>query len=102
MGRSFFLLLGLFRSIELPPSLPCPPPRRLRIGNSLVLVRLYPLASRAEYKLVLLGETAVGKSSIALSFVFNQFLDNQESTKGVSLASSKGDHRRRTHHINIC
>ena len=42
------------------------------------------LAGPNQYKLVLLGETAVGKSSIALRFVRNQFLEYQESTIGAA------------------
>lgn len=35
-----------------------------------------------QYKLVLLGESAVGKSSLVLRFVRNVFASNQESTIG--------------------
>lgn len=35
-----------------------------------------------QYKLVLLGESAVGKSSLVLRFVKGQFLEFQESTIG--------------------
>lgn len=35
-----------------------------------------------QYKLVLLGESAVGKSSLVLRFVKNSFSDHQESTIG--------------------
>ncbi len=35
-----------------------------------------------KYKLVLLGESAVGKSSLVLRFVKNVFSANQESTIG--------------------
>ena len=35
-----------------------------------------------QYKLVLLGESSVGKSSLVLRFVKGQFLDFQESTIG--------------------
>jgi len=42
------------------------------------------LSGANQYKLVLLGETAVGKSSIALRFVRNQFLEYQESTIGAA------------------
>ncbi len=35
-----------------------------------------------QYKLVLLGESAVGKSSLVLRFVKNVFSANQESTIG--------------------
>lgn len=38
----------------------------------------------SQYKLVLLGETAVGKSSIALRFARDQFLEYQESTIGAA------------------
>ena len=38
----------------------------------------------SQYKLVLLGETAVGKSSLALRFARNQFLEYQESTIGAA------------------
>jgi len=37
-----------------------------------------------QYKLVLLGESAVGKSSLVLRFVKGQFLDFQESTIGAA------------------
>ncbi|GIQ90499.1 small GTPase superfamily, Rab type [Kipferlia bialata] len=36
------------------------------------------------YKLVLLGESAVGKSSLVLRFVRNQFVDFQEPTIGAA------------------
>jgi len=35
-----------------------------------------------QFKLVLLGESAVGKSSLVLRFVKGQFLEYQESTIG--------------------
>jgi GTPase SAR1 family protein len=35
-----------------------------------------------QYKLVLLGESAVGKSSLVLRFVKGQFFEYQESTIG--------------------
>lgn len=35
-----------------------------------------------QYKLVLLGESAVGKSSLVLRFVKNSFSEHQESTIG--------------------
>lgn len=35
-----------------------------------------------QFKLVLLGESAVGKSSLVLRFVKGQFLEFQESTIG--------------------
>ena len=38
----------------------------------------------ASYKLVLLGESAVGKSSIALRFVKSQFQEYQEATIGAA------------------
>lgn len=38
----------------------------------------------ANYKLVLLGESAVGKSSIALRFVKSQFQEYQEATIGAA------------------
>lgn len=37
-----------------------------------------------QFKLVLLGESAVGKSSLVLRFVKNQFLEYQESTIGAA------------------
>jgi small GTP-binding protein len=37
-----------------------------------------------QFKLVLLGESAVGKSSLVLRFVKGQFLDFQESTIGAA------------------
>ncbi len=40
-----------------------------------------------QYKLVLLGESAVGKSSLALRFVKNQFVEYQESTIGAAFLS---------------
>ena len=41
------------------------------------------------FKLVLLGETSVGKSSLVLRFVKNQFRDALESTVGGKLQNSK-------------
>jgi len=41
-------------------------------------------AKTFQYKLVLLGESAVGKSSLVLRFVRGQFFDYQESTIGGS------------------
>jgi len=38
----------------------------------------------SQFKLVLLGETAVGKSSVALRFARDQFLEYQESTIGAA------------------
>lgn len=35
-----------------------------------------------QYKLVLLGDSAVGKSSLVLRFVRNSFSEHQESTIG--------------------
>ena len=40
-----------------------------------------------QFKLVLLGESAVGKSSLVLRFVRGQFFDYQESTIGGTLTS---------------
>ena len=40
-----------------------------------------------KYKIVLLGETAVGKSSIVQRYVRDQFLENQESTIGAAFMS---------------
>ncbi|KAK8797735.1 putative GTPase [Blastocystis sp. subtype 4] len=40
-----------------------------------------------KYKIVLLGETAVGKSSIVQRYVRDQFLENQESTIGAAFLS---------------
>jgi GTPase SAR1 family protein len=40
------------------------------------------MARSYQYKLVLLGESAVGKSSLVLRFVKNVFYENQESTIG--------------------
>ena len=37
-----------------------------------------------QYKLVLLGESAVGKSSLVLRFVKNTFSEHQESTIGAA------------------
>ncbi len=37
-----------------------------------------------QFKLVLLGETAVGKSSLVLRFVKQQFFEYQESTIGAA------------------
>lgn len=42
-----------------------------------------------QYKLVLLGESAVGKSSLVLRFVKNVFSTNQESTIGGKLIIPK-------------
>ncbi len=39
-----------------------------------------------QYKLVLLGDSAVGKSSLVLRFAKGQFFEFQESTIGGSLA----------------
>jgi Ras-related protein Rab-5C len=41
-----------------------------------------------QFKLVLLGESAVGKSSLVLRFVKGQFHEYQESTIGGKLAAS--------------
>jgi len=43
-----------------------------------------PGARFAQFKLVLLGESAVGKSSLVLRFVKGQFLEYQESTIGAA------------------
>lgn len=40
-----------------------------------------------QFKLVLLGESAVGKSSLVLRFVKGQFLEFQESTIGGKLSN---------------
>ena len=45
----------------------------------------------SQYKLVLLGETAVGKSSLALRFARNQFLEYQESTIGAAFLTQSVD-----------
>jgi small GTP-binding protein len=42
-------------------------------------------------KIVLLGETAVGKSSIACRFVRNEFVHNHESTIGAAFLSHSVD-----------
>jgi GTPase SAR1 family protein len=42
-----------------------------------------------QFKLVLLGESAVGKSSLVLRFVKGQFHEYQESTIGGSLFSRR-------------
>ena len=44
-----------------------------------------------QYKLVLLGESAVGKSSLVLRFVKNQFTEHQESTIGGNRSSPLTD-----------
>lgn len=43
----------------------------------------------ASFKLVLLGESAVGKSSLVLRFVKDQFDDYRESTIGGGLCVSR-------------
>ncbi|KAH3767180.1 Rab GTPase [Pelomyxa schiedti] len=43
-----------------------------------------PASNVFQFKLVLLGESAVGKSSLVLRFVKGQFLDYQESTIGAA------------------
>uniref|UniRef100_A0A9L0JM10 Uncharacterized protein n=1 Tax=Equus asinus TaxID=9793 RepID=A0A9L0JM10_EQUAS len=49
-----------------------------------------PQASKIfQFKLVLLGELAVEKSSLVLRFVKRQFHEDQESTIGGNLCSSK-------------
>ncbi|KAI2566267.1 RAB5B isoform 9 [Pan troglodytes] len=49
-----------------------------------------PQASKiCQFKLVLLGESAVGKSSLVLRFVKGQFHEYQESTIGGNLCPSK-------------
>lgn len=45
-----------------------------------------------QFKLVLLGESAVGKSSLVLRFVKGQFHEYQESTIGGKLLA---------HHLNV-
>jgi Ras-related protein Rab-5C len=41
-----------------------------------------PIGKSYQYKIVLLGESAVGKSSFVLRFVKNSFSPHQESTIG--------------------
>lgn len=45
-----------------------------------------------QFKLVLLGESAVGKSSLVLRFVKGQFHEYQESTIGGNVLSSTLHH----------
>jgi small GTP-binding protein len=45
------------------------------------------MASSYQYKIVLLGESTVGKSSIVLRFVRDQFIDFQESTIGAAFVT---------------
>lgn len=42
-----------------------------------------------QVKLVLLGEAAVGKSSLVLRFVNNEFVDNKEPTIGAAFLTQK-------------
>ncbi len=54
-----------------------------KIANVLPLPSLI-LCRMAQFKLVLLGESAVGKSSLVLRFVKGQFHEFQESTIGAA------------------
>eukprot|EP00494_Astrolonche_serrata_P019769 UN19983 len=42
------------------------------------------MSKTVQYKLVLLGETSVGKSSLVIRFVKGQFHEYQESTIGAA------------------
>lgn len=56
----------------------------MAIGNPLSSAKSGTVSNERtfQYKLVLLGESAVGKSSLVLRFVKNIFSTNQESTIG--------------------
>jgi len=58
---------------------------KLGEGDSAGEIESHPMA---QYKLVLLGETAVGKSSVALRFARDQFLEYQESTIGAAFLTN--------------
>ena len=68
--------------------------RRRRVNTSIFLSHSLPLFSGMaappaqgrvfQYKLVLLGDSAVGKSSLVLRFVRGQFFEYQESTIGAA------------------
>lgn len=92
-----FCLAGLLkpgRPLPLPPppfaALWHPPPYILSHSENLAMTSRstarpngQPQASKiCQFKLVLLGESAVGKSSLVLRFVKGQFHEYQESTIG--------------------
>lgn len=56
----------------------------MAVRNAAAVQRPTPTAVNS-FKLVLLGESAVGKSSLVLRFVKGQFADHQESTIGGKL-----------------
>ncbi len=101
---SFFFSLSLPGPLTLDPILPWAPlilvqdPSQIQSALSSPVVRPVGMAGRGgpartngaapvgnkicQFKLVLLGESAVGKSSLVLRFVKGQFHEYQESTIG--------------------
>ena len=58
-------------------------------GNSLPVNATVANTKPIQVKLVLLGEAAVGKSSLVLRFVNNEFQENKEPTIGAAFLTQK-------------